>query len=165
MPKSRGTVKPWERQLNESAQAFEAFYLYLSMGTDRSYRLVAEQLKKSHTIIGRWGREWNWQRRIREYDNHLVAEDVKRAKKEVQDRYSRFGRVSDQLTMTALEVIRAVNLKDLSPQDALAFLRVAATLADKNKGVFLPTEADEAEGNELLSGLLSALLSEEDDDD
>jgi hypothetical protein len=165
MSKCRDTAKPWERQKDESAQAFEAFSLYLGMGVDRSLRELARKLSKSYTLVSRWSREKKWQERVRAYDNHLVDEEAKRARKEVRDRYTRFGKVSDQLTMTALEIIKAANPKKMTPQDALAFLRVAATLADKNKGVISPVETEETESEDLLGALLTGLLSEEDDDE
>lgn len=47
----------WERQPGESAQAYEAFAIYRDMGSNRSLRVVAEQLSKSDTLIKRWSRE------------------------------------------------------------------------------------------------------------
>ena len=44
----------WERQPGESAQAYEAFAIYRDMGSNRSLRVVAEQLSKSDTLIKRW---------------------------------------------------------------------------------------------------------------
>jgi len=41
----------WERQPGESAQAYEAFAIYRDMGSNRSLRVVAEQLSKSDTLI------------------------------------------------------------------------------------------------------------------
>lgn len=66
----------WERQPGESAQAYEAFAIYRDMGSNRSLRVVAEQLSKSDTLIKRWSREKKWGERCRAYDNHL--DDVAR---------------------------------------------------------------------------------------
>ena len=39
-------TKPWERQKGESAQAFEAFSIYLEMGAERSIRAVTKSYSK-----------------------------------------------------------------------------------------------------------------------
>ena len=65
------TDKPWERQKGESAQAYEAFSIYLGMGAERSLSAVAKQLSKSLPLIKRWSREKEWQERIRAYDNDV----------------------------------------------------------------------------------------------
>jgi len=82
----------WERQKGESRQAFQAFALYRDLEDEmppegqkapkRSYRIVAERLKKSETIIGRWGGLWRWQERIEEYDNEKDREKLKHAKEQ-----------------------------------------------------------------------------------
>ena len=164
MPKGRETEKPWERRADESTPAFAAFSTYLNMGTERSLRELAKKLSKSYTLVGRWSREKNWQERIRAYDNHLADVDMKRTVKEIKDRYSRFGKVSDQLTLKALEALTTLKASRLSPQDALALLRVAAMLADKNKGVMAPEVVEEeVENEDMLGGLLEALFMEDTD--
>ena len=45
MPNKR-TEQPWERQKGESAQAFEAFSLYLEMGGSRSLRAVSQEFRQ-----------------------------------------------------------------------------------------------------------------------
>jgi len=162
MPKSRETEKPWERRADESAPAFEAFSTYLNMGTERSHARVSQQLGKSKALIDRWGRRHKWQERIRAHDSFLADAETKRTVKEIKDRYTRFGRVSDQLTLKALEALTTLKASRLSPQEALALLRVAAMLADKNKGVMAPEVVDEEiENEDMLGGLLEALFMED----
>ena len=75
MPNKR-TERPWERQKGESAQAFEAFFLYLEMGADRSIRAVSQELGKSKTLIDRWSRTHNWVERCRAWDNQIRQEQI-----------------------------------------------------------------------------------------
>lgn len=81
---NRKTEQPWERQKGESAQAFEAFSLYLEMGAERNIRAVAQELHKSYTIIARWSRTNNWVERCRAWDNHLQREAKKAAVAEIR---------------------------------------------------------------------------------
>lgn len=63
-------VEPWERQPKETAKAYEAFCVYRDM-VQRSYSKVAEKLQKSETIIGRWGRTYDWRKRAAAWDEEL----------------------------------------------------------------------------------------------
>lgn len=63
----------WDRQIRESTPAFAAFRCYLEMGDKRSIRLVAGQLQKSSTILGRWSKRWNWVSRVAAYTKTLTA--------------------------------------------------------------------------------------------
>jgi len=156
--------KVWDRQPKESWQAHEAFLLYLNMGDTRSQAKVAVKLGKSTTLMNRWSSEWDWVERVRAYDNFMFEEDTKRAKNEIKARYERIGKISDTLMATAIEALKNVNPKKLSPQDTLAFMRIAATFADKHKVTALPRDFEDMDEG-MLGGLLSALLSEDYVDD
>ncbi len=83
MPK-RSDTKPWEQQQGESAKAFEAFKVYLDMGSERSLREVAGKLNKSLTLIGRWSSTHGWVDRVAEYDADLQRKAHAQAVKSVQ---------------------------------------------------------------------------------
>lgn len=127
MPKHSNS-KPWERQKGESAQAFEAFSIYLEMGTERSLRAVTQKLLKSYTLIGRWSRTHNWVERAAAYDAELhrqaYAATVKRARKMAE----RHIRTALQMQKKALLALAELDPADLSPRDMLAMLRDALKL-------------------------------------
>lgn len=62
---------PWERQPNETPQAYEGFATYRDQGRDRSVRRAAQALDKSVTVIGEWSSLHGWVRRVAAYDRHL----------------------------------------------------------------------------------------------
>ena len=64
---------PFEQQPHESAKAFAAFSLYLSLGAERSTREVARKLAKSVTMIGRWSAKFGWTDRVAAYGAHLAV--------------------------------------------------------------------------------------------
>jgi len=63
---------PFEKQPRESAKAFAAFSLYLSLGADRSLSEVAQKLHKSVTMLGRWSAKYGWPERVAAHAAHLA---------------------------------------------------------------------------------------------
>lgn len=63
----------FEQQPKESAKAFEAFALYLSMGAERSVRAVGERLGKSEGLMERWAAKYGWRDRVSEHAAHLAV--------------------------------------------------------------------------------------------
>ncbi len=62
----------FEQQPRESAKAFAAFSLYLSLGPERSMAAVAKKLMKSEGLIARWATKFGWQERLAAYATHLA---------------------------------------------------------------------------------------------
>ena len=75
---------PFEKQPRESAKAFAAFSLYLSLGAERSTREVGKQLGKSEGLIERWSAKYDWRNRVAAHAAHLT--DVERKALEVAAR-------------------------------------------------------------------------------
>jgi hypothetical protein len=64
---------PFEQQPRESAKAFAAFSLYLSLGPQRGLREVARKLDKSLTVIGKWSAKFDWPARVQAHAAHLAV--------------------------------------------------------------------------------------------
>ena len=64
---------PFEQQPRESAKAFAAFSLYLSLGAERSMAAVARKLMKSEGLVARWAVKFGWQERVAAYAAHLAV--------------------------------------------------------------------------------------------
>ena len=65
-------VLPFEQQPREGNRAFEAFKVYLEMGSDRSLRELARRLDKSLTLIGRWSVKYDWHSRVQAHGAYLA---------------------------------------------------------------------------------------------
>ncbi len=63
----------FEQQPGESAKAFAAFALYLSLGPERSAREVAGKLAKSEQLIRRWAARWRWTERVGAHGAHFAT--------------------------------------------------------------------------------------------
>ena len=63
----------FEQQPRESNKAFAAFSLYLSLGVNRSTRLVGKQLGKSEGLIERWSAKYGWTARVAAHGAYLAV--------------------------------------------------------------------------------------------
>jgi hypothetical protein len=63
---------PFEKQPRESAKAFAAFSLYLSLGPERSTAAVAKELAKSEQLVRRWSAKFGWTDRVAAHGAHLA---------------------------------------------------------------------------------------------
>ena len=69
-----GTVNhAFEQQPRESAKAFAAFSLYLSLGAERSTREVGKKLGKSEGLIERWAAKFDWRSRVAAHAAHMAV--------------------------------------------------------------------------------------------
>jgi len=64
---------PFEQQPRESAKAFAAFSLYLSLGSERSTAAVAKKLAKSEQLVRRWSAKFGWTDRVAAHGAHLAV--------------------------------------------------------------------------------------------
>lgn len=63
-------VRAWERQDNETQEAWEGFDTYLEMGASRSLAKTAAALGKSDTLMEGWSRRHKWVHRVLLHDRH-----------------------------------------------------------------------------------------------
>jgi len=63
----------FEQQPRESAKAFAAFSLYLSLGAERSIEECARKLLKSSRLLRRWAQRFDWPSRVAAYAAHLAV--------------------------------------------------------------------------------------------
>lgn len=109
----------WERQPGESAQAYEAFAIYRDMGSNRSLRVVAEQLSKSDTLIKRWSREKKWGERCRAYDNHFDDVARQEALRKYKKMRTRHIGIALQLQEKALAELKNLPDGSMTPKDIM----------------------------------------------
>jgi hypothetical protein len=138
------TDKLWERQKGESAQAYEAFSIYLGMGAERSLSAVAKQLSKSLPLIKRWSREKEWQERIRAYDNDVEKQARRKAVASRKDMVDRHIGIAMQLQKKALQALKDLSVEDMTPKDIKEYIKMATDLERLNRT--LEEESVDAKG-------------------
>lgn len=118
--------EPWERRQGESAKAYEAFCMYRDLGANRSHVKVAAALRKSSTLIGRWGGEHKWSERVGAWDRFLAEEQRKahvEAVKKMEERHARLGEGMQTLAARKLQrMLERTDPNKSSKQEADAAL-------------------------------------------
>lgn len=137
--------KPWERQKGESSQAFEAFSLYLKMGEKRGLLRVAKELSKSGTIIKRWSSAWNWQERIRAYENDLRRQEIEADRKDRKAMRERQIKTAMLMQKKAVEALDKIKPEELTPRAILEYIKAGAELERLNRVIEDDTDSDSSD--------------------
>lgn len=107
-------MNSWEKQSNESSQAFEAFVIYRDMGLQRSIRSAAKTLGKSHKLLERWSAKYKWSDRAAAFDAHMDSITIKAnedARREMSERQAKTGMKMQEAASQALEKIDPASLR------------------------------------------------------
>lgn len=136
----------WDRQVGESAPAWEAFALYRDMGSDRSLAHVSRQVGKHKTLMDRWSRRWSWVARVAAFEDE--ADRIKQQRhfhaiEEMADRHVNIAKIMQQLALQKLtrivkpdgSVDYEFDPRTIKPGDIPTWLRVAAEMERKALGV------------------------------
>lgn len=126
--------EPWERQDDESDEAFEAFQIYRDMGVGRSMAAVRKELGKSQSLMERWSSKYSWVDRAkaweREQDRILrlqQIEDIKKMRKRHAD-------LAVEMLEKALEGLRLLTPDELNAVSIGRIVEVASRLEQKSRG-------------------------------
>ena len=159
MAKWSKSEKSWERQPKESAQAYEAFDLYLKMGKERSCHKVAQELSKSDTIIKRWSSTWSWQKRVRDYEAELRRAEFEAEKKAVKEMQERQINLSVLLQKKAFNALKELDATKLTPQEILRFISEGAKLEAATRAATtqqMSAETGEGQAASLADTIIAA---------
>ena len=151
----------WLRQPGETQKAFAAFQIFLDLGTTRTVTDVGYKIGKTRTQTSLWCSKYNWRERALAYDNYLMVDKAKKAKKEVEARYERFGKLSDQLMAFGATKLKTSNPAKMTHREAIDFIQTAMKLAEAHKDFVAPPEADNDVSKELALGFLEAFNDEQ----
>ena len=101
-------VEDWERQPDETEEAFEGFKFYRDQAPPRSLRAAAKEAGKSFSLFGRWSGRHNWVARASAWDRE-------------QDRVKREADLRGRVEMSKRHAKEAEGLLDtlLMPARAL----------------------------------------------
>lgn len=126
--------KPWERQENESAKAFEAFCIYRDMGIQRSVRKVARELGKSETLMARWSGNYDWVERAASWDEEqdrivrqAQLDDIKKMRK-------RHAEIATDMLVKAAAALEELPADEIKAADISRMVDIASKLERISRG-------------------------------
>lgn len=156
MPNNTNSAAPWERQKGESEKAYEAFSLYRDKGTDRTITAVVKELSKSRSLIDRWKSRWEWEDRVREYDNDQERKVKKEAEKGLRQMYNRQVKVAMTMQAKALAALEQLDIEALSPKDIKEYIKIATDLERLNRQMSAGTAEEAAQNSESIADMITS---------
>lgn len=142
--------EPWERQLNESTPAFEAFAVYRDMGASRSLAKVSRHVCKSKALMERWSVEHDWVKRVAAWD---AEKDRVARQKQLDDIVSmreRHAAIAKKMMDTADSALSNINPQDVSTNEIARLVEIASKLERISRGD-VGDVIEERDGGEAVS--------------
>ena len=126
--------EPWERQLNESTQAFEAFACYRDMGAARSTAKVSRQLCKSVSLMNRWSSEHDWVKRVAAWDAEKDRAAREAQIKDIVEMRQRHAATAKKMMDLADNALNNINPTDVSVNEVSRLVESASKLERISRG-------------------------------
>ena len=139
-------IAPWEKQEGENSKPYAAFCAYRDMGVGRSLVKIIPSVygdtDQSKTASRRrkleaWSGSHEWVKRAEAYDVYLEAKERHENEKAIKDMAKRHAQASLLTMSKAVDRIKLIGDGDdneLTPKEALEYLRISAELERKSRG-------------------------------
>lgn len=126
--------EPWERQLNESTQAFEAFASYRDMGASRSLAKVSRHVCKSKALMERWSVEHDWVKRVAAWDAEKDRVARESQLTDIKEMRKRHAAIAKKMMDTADNALNNINPNDVSTNEIARLVEIASKLERISRG-------------------------------
>lgn len=126
--------EPWERQFNESPQAFEAFAQYRDMGASRSLAKVSRVVCKSKALMERWSTEHDWVKRVAAWDAEKDRVARETQIKDIIDMRQRHAAIAKKMMDTADNALNNINPNEVSTNEIARLVEIASKLERISRG-------------------------------
>ena len=94
---------------------------------------MCKQLSKSRQLISRWKSKYEWDDRVRAYDNDLEKQQHAEAVKNLKDMTGRHIKIAMSLQRKALEALDKLKVEDMTPKDIKEYIKMATELERLNR--------------------------------
>ena len=140
----------WERQPDETSKPFEAFCVYRDLGPGRSLSQVAEKLKKSDTLIGRWSGAYDWVKRATAWDAEQDRVARKAQLDEIIKMRKRHAKLASDMLLKAAKALETLPEEEIKAADVSRMVDVAAKLERISRGD-VGDVVEERDGGEAIN--------------
>ena len=142
--------EPWERQLNESPQAFEAFACYRDMGASRSTAKVSRKLCKSVSLMNRWSSEYDWVKRVAAWDAEKDRVARESQLTDIKEMRKRHAAIAKKMMDTADNALNNIRPDEVSTNEIARLVEIASKLERISRGD-VGDVIEERDGGEAVS--------------
>jgi hypothetical protein len=136
-------IETWERQKEESTQAFEAYVMYRDLGDERSTSKVAQSLSKSKSLIDGWSGKWSWVKRCEDYERMLDRMRVKaqvKAQREMVERHANISvGLQGQVAKALTELVKSGAVAKMDVYEMAKVMELSSRVERLSRG--LPSDA------------------------
>ena len=130
----------WLKLPNESEQAFNAWCAYRDMNPPRSMRKLALECNKSLTLLARWATRWRWQKRLEAFLRNREETRLLELEQTIKQTKERHIGIAQMMQGKAIERLREIDPKQLSPDSVVKFLDLAVTMERKSLDIEVPVK-------------------------
>lgn len=120
--------EPWERQLNETPRAWEAFVLYRDMGASRSIAKVARELGKNKVVLEKWSTEYDWVKRCAAWDAEKDRVARETQIKDIIEMRQRHAAIAKKMMDTADHALDNIKPDEVSTNEIARLVEIASKL-------------------------------------
>lgn len=104
----------------ESGRAYQARCAYITAGSQRDLRTLAQKLDKSLTIVGRWSSQYNWVEHAARYDETVYTlaaqEAAEKYRTDLEAHRTQANQAGDALFTVSAQLIKAINAALAGPR-------------------------------------------------
>ena len=126
--------EPWERQYNESPQAFEAFAQYRDMGASRSLAKVSRVVCKSKALMERWSTEHDWVKRVAAWDAEKDRVARETQINDIIEMRQRHAAIAKKMMDTADNALDNIKPNEVTTNEIARLVEIASKLERISRG-------------------------------
>lgn len=144
--------EPWERQLNETSRAWEAFTVYRDMGASRSIVKVSRELGKNRVTLEEWSTKYDWVKRCAAWDAEKDRVARETQIKDIIEMRQRHAAIAKKMMDTADHALEHIRPDEVSTNEIARLVEIASKLERIARGD-AGEVIEERDGGEAISAV------------